>query len=137
MTRITTAALAYFLTVFGLGFALGTLRVLFIIPRIGETAAVLLELPVMLAASWVAAGWCVRRFAVPPRTSARLAMGLLAFALVMVAELGLAVLLFGQSPAQHFAAYRHFAGAAGLAAQGGYALFPALRRVTPRYVVRV
>jgi hypothetical protein len=128
MTRIVSAALAYFATVFGLGFALGTLRVLFVIPRIGETAAVLVELPVMLAASWVAAGWCVRRFAVPPQAAPRLAMGLLAFALVMVAELGLAMLLFGQSPAQHLASYRHFPGAAGLAAQCGYALFPALRR---------
>jgi hypothetical protein len=59
---------------------------------------------------------------------ARLAVGVLAFALVMVAELALAVLLFGQSPAQHVAAYRHFAGVAGLAAQLAYALFPALRR---------
>ncbi|MEG3143317.1 hypothetical protein U1839_01505 [Sphingomonas sp. RT2P30] len=131
MTRIIAAALAYFAIVFGLGFLLGTIRVLFVIPRIGETAAVLVELPVMLAASWVAAGWCVRRFAVPPQTSPRLAMGLLAFALVMVAEFGLAVLLFGQTPAQHFAGYRHFAAAAGLAAQGAYALFPALRRAVP------
>jgi hypothetical protein len=128
MTRIINAALAYFVTVFALGFALGALRVLVIIPRIGETAAVLLELPVMLAASWVAAGWCVRYFAVPLHIPARLAMGVLAFALVMVAELALAVLLFGQSPAQHVAAYRHFAGVAGLAAQLVYALFPVLRR---------
>jgi len=128
MAQIIKAALAYFVTVFGLGFALGTLRVLVIMPRIGETAAVLLELPVMLAASWVAAGWCVRHFAVPVGLPARLAMGVLAFALVMVAELALAVLLFGQSPAEHAEAYRHFAGLAGLAAQFAYALFPALRR---------
>ena len=128
MARIIKAALAYFVTVFGLGFLLGTVRVLLIIPRIGETAAVLLEVPVMLAASWVAARWCVRRFAVPARVAPRLAMGFLAFALVMVAELALALLLFGQSAAQHFNAYRHFAGAMGLAAQLGYALFPALLR---------
>jgi hypothetical protein len=128
MTLIIKAALAYFVIVFGLGFALGTVRVLLIVPRIGETAAVLLELPVMLAASWVAAGWCVRRFALPARVPARLAMGLLAFALVMVAELALATLLFGQSAGQHFDAYCHFTGAMGLAAQLGYALFPALPR---------
>lgn len=132
MTRIVAAALAYFVTVFGLGFLLGAVRVLFVIPRIGETAAVLLELPVMLAASWVAAGWCVRRFAVPPGAAPRLATGLLAFALVMVAEFGLAVILFGQRPAQYLAGYRHFATATGLAAQIGYALFPALRRDRPR-----
>ncbi|MDB5673995.1 MAG: putative rane protein [Sphingomonas bacterium] len=128
MAQIIKAALAYFVIVFGLGFALGALRVLVIIPHIGETAAVLLELPVMLAASWVAAGWCVRHFAVPVDVPARLAVGVLAFALVMVAELALAVLLFGQSPAQHVETYRHFAGVAGLAAQLAYALFPVLRR---------
>lgn len=129
MSTIIKAALSYFALVFGLGFVLGTARVLVIIPRIGATAAVLLELPVMLAASWVVAGWCIRRFAIPPRASARLAMGAVAFAVLMVAELLLATLLFGQTAAQHFAAYRHVPGALGLAGQLGFAAIPALRRL--------
>ena len=44
-------ALAYRGTIFALGFVLGTVRTLWLAPEIGETRAVLLELPVMLAAS--------------------------------------------------------------------------------------
>ena len=66
MTQTIKAATAYFAIVFGIGFVLGTARVLVIIPRIGELAAVLLEVPVMLATSWFAARWCIARFAVAP-----------------------------------------------------------------------
>ena len=39
---------------------LGTVRVLVLAPRLRATEAVLLELPVMLAASWVVSGWLIR-----------------------------------------------------------------------------
>ena len=58
------AALAYWGAIFALGFVLGTLRVLWIAPQMGETRAVLFELPLMLAASWFAARWLVRRFGI-------------------------------------------------------------------------
>ena len=128
MTQTIKAATAYFAIVFGIGFVLGTARVLVIIPRIGELAAVLLEVPVMLATSWFAARWCIARFAVARNAAPRLAMGFTAFALVMVAELVLSVLLFGRTPAQHFAAYRHMTAGLGLAAQLAFALFPWLQR---------
>ena len=124
MTQTIKAATAYFAIVFGIGFVLGTARVLAIIPRIGEPAAVLLEVPVMLATSWFAARWCIARFAVARNAVPRLAMGFTAFALVMVAEL----VLFGRTPAQHFAAYRHMTAGLGLAAQLAFALFPRLQR---------
>jgi hypothetical protein len=47
--------------VFFVGFILGTVRVLLIAPRLGETAAVLLETPVMLVASWFVCRWYVKR----------------------------------------------------------------------------
>ncbi|WP_260436069.1 hypothetical protein [Burkholderia sp. Bp9143] len=37
---------------FAIGFALGTIRVLLLVSRLAETAAVLLEVPLLLAASW-------------------------------------------------------------------------------------
>ena len=43
-----TLALAYFLIVFGAGFLLGTIRVLLLLPVLGERAAELLEMPFML-----------------------------------------------------------------------------------------
>jgi hypothetical protein len=128
LTRSIAAGLAYFGIIFALGFVLGTLRVLVIIPRIGEVAAVSLEVPVVVAVSWVVARWCVARFAVGPGAAERGIMGAVAFAVLMLAELALATLLFGQSVAQHVAAYARLAGAIGLAGQIVFALIPSLQR---------
>jgi hypothetical protein len=46
--RILKAALLYFAIVFGVGFVLGTIRTLWLVPRLGARAAELLEMPVML-----------------------------------------------------------------------------------------
>jgi len=121
------AALAYFALVFAAGFALGALRVLALAPRLGELVAVLLELPLMLAVSWAACGWALRRFAVSRAWPARLAMGALAFVLLMAAELALAVAAFGQAPAAWLAALSTPAGAAGLLGQLAFALTPLVR----------
>jgi hypothetical protein len=115
---------AYFAIVFLVGFILGGLRTLVVAPRLGETLAVLLEAPVMLALSWFVAIWCVRRFTVSATPLARLAMGGVAFALLMTAELGVSLVVFHRSVAQHLAAYRSTAGAAGLAAQVAFACIP-------------
>ncbi len=128
MTRAITAGLLYFLAVFAIGFALGTLRVLVIIPRIGALAAVLVELLVMLALAWPICGALIRRCAVPPRPAPRLAMGAVAFGVLMVAELAMAVWLFGRTPQQHWASYRGVAEQLGLAGQLAFAVFPLLRR---------
>jgi hypothetical protein len=119
------AALAYFAPVFALGFVLGTVRTLWLAPALGEVPAVAAELPVMLAASWLLARRVVRRHAVAGRGEA-LGLGLAAFALLLLAELALAVTLAGQSPADWAAALTRPAGALGLAGQALFALLPAL-----------
>ena len=55
IARSLLAGAAYFAVVFATGFALGVVRVLVTAPRLGETGAVLLEVPIILAASWFAA----------------------------------------------------------------------------------
>jgi hypothetical protein len=55
---------------------------------------VALELPVILAVAWVACGWLTR--SVPATASARLAMGGLAFALLIAAEILLGLALDAQ-----------------------------------------
>jgi hypothetical protein len=114
----------YFAIVFLLGFVLGALRTFIVAPRLGETLAVTLEAPVILAVSWFVAIWCVRRNTVPAAPLARLAMGGVAFALLMTAELGVSSIFFHRSPAQHLAGYRSTAGAAGLGAQVAFACVP-------------
>lgn len=128
MMRSFAAGLGYFAIVFGVGFVLGAIRVLVVIPRIGELAAVSVEVPVMIIVSWLAARWCIARFGVGPGAADRIAMGTIAFALVMLAELALATLLFGQSAAQHFAGYVRLAGTIGLGGQVVFGLIPWLSR---------
>lgn len=128
MPAAIRAGFVYFLIVFAIGFGLGAIRVGFIIPRIGELAATLAELPVMLALAWPLCRRIVHRFGVPPGVSARLAMGLVAFGLLMLAELALSVTLAGRTPAQHWALYHGLAAQIGLAGQIIFAAFPLMQR---------
>jgi fucose 4-O-acetylase-like acetyltransferase len=127
--RLGSAAAAgvlYFAMVFALGFIFGTARVLWVAPRVGELPAVLVELPLMLAAAWFICGALLRRFDLAGARE-RLIMGALAFVLLMLAELLLDLIAFGRSPVEHFADYRKAPDALGLAAQALFAIFPVLR----------
>ena len=127
--RIAGAGLAYWAVVFALGFVLGTIRVLWLAPLIGLLPATVLELPLILTASWFAAGWLVLRFAIDTASEA-LAAGGLAFLLLMVAECTLAVMMMGQTPEQWLADLRQPHALLGLAGQVAFALMPWWR--TPR-----
>jgi hypothetical protein len=127
MSSVVKGGAAYFALVFAAGFALGIARVLVLAPRLGALAAVALELPVILAASWIACGWVLRRFSVPTHAGRRLSMGGVAFLLLMAAELTLA-LASGRTPREYLASFATAEGALGLAGQVLFALFPILRR---------
>lgn len=127
MSRSTIrAGLAYATIVFGAGVVLGTFRNLLLVPRFGEIASVLLELPLMLAVSWWVAGVVVRRFRVPARAMQRIAMGGVALVALWIAEAALLALL-GTPLAQIPAAFVAGGGAVGLAGQIVFATFPLLR----------
>jgi hypothetical protein len=119
----------YFASVFAIGFALGTVRVLMLAPRVGTLRAMILETPVILTASWILCGWTVRRFAVPAFAGHRLAMGGVAFVLLISAEVLLS-LAIGRGPAAYFASFGTAEGALGLAGQAVFALFPWIRTWT-------
>jgi ABC-type uncharacterized transport system permease subunit len=121
------AGVSYWAVVFTVGIALGTIRVLLAAPLLGETAAIVLELPIMLAASWLVCGWLLDRFSVPARWTARLAMGGLAFVLLMIAELALSLFALGRSTAEHLGTYRTLDGLTGLAAQVAFGALPLMR----------
>jgi hypothetical protein len=84
--RILKAGALYFALVFGAGFVLGTIRTLWIVPRLGTRMAELMETPIMLVMAILAARWTVRRLAVPLTPSRRLGMGFVALGLLLVAE---------------------------------------------------
>ena len=127
--RVALAGGLYFLAAFALGIVLGTLRVLLIGPQLGETTAVLLELPLMQGASWLLAAVIIRRLAIPPSPAERLTMGGTAFVLLMGAELRLGAYGFGRGLEQQLAQFTTLAGAMGLAGQVAFAFIPLLRGV--------
>lgn len=121
------AGLAYFGVVFAAGFVLGTLRILVLMPRFGDGLAVGLELPIMLALSWFVCRWLIVRFDVPAMLVARLVMGTIAFAALMMAELGVSTLALGRSVSTHFHHYRELSAILGLAGQIAFAMFPIMQ----------
>ncbi len=127
-------AFLYFAIVFAAGFLLGTLRVMVIAPATGDENAILIELPVMLAIAYAAAMFCVRRFQVPSRIGARIAMGSLAFLLLMTAEIVLGVLLVDRTVMDQLAFVVSGENRFGFAAQIVFALMPLilLRQETVR-----
>lgn len=88
-------AAVYFATVFAMGFVLGTLRVILLVPNVGARYAELLEIPVMLVAIYFAGRWIAFR---AKNSREALGIGFLALAMLLGAELLLAAILFGKSP---------------------------------------
>ena len=63
--QILKAGALYFALVFGAGFVLGTIRTLWVVPRLGMRVAELMETPIMLVVTIAAARWIVHRLVVP------------------------------------------------------------------------
>jgi hypothetical protein len=117
-----------FAIVFAIGFVLGTIRTLLLVPRVGPLVAVAIELPFMIAASWHACRFVLRRYRVSAAAPQRLLMGAVALLLLLAAELAISVTLGGLSAAQHFALYARPEHQLGLAAQLLFGLMPWLQR---------
>ena len=88
-------AVIYFTILFAIGFVLGTLRVILLVPNMGARSAELVEIPVMLVAIYFAGRWIALRTA--SRRQA-LEVGCLALAILLVAEVSLAAILFRKPP---------------------------------------
>jgi hypothetical protein len=117
-------AVLYFVLVLGTGFVLGVIRVPFLVPRLGERYAELLEMPFMLVAIVLAARHVVRRLALPAGMSVRLKVGFMALALSVLAELLLATVLQGRSLGQFIASRDPVSGSVYLAMLLLFALMP-------------
>ncbi len=102
MSRILLAGLIYFAVVFGVGFLLGTLRILVIIPLVGARTAELIESPIMLAVSYFAARSIIRWLAIPAALLERIGMGFVALLLLLTAEFGFVLWLRGLSLTEYF-----------------------------------
>ncbi|GJM15207.1 MAG: hypothetical protein DHS20C13_05340 [Thermodesulfobacteriota bacterium] len=137
MKQELKAGSAYFGIVFAVGFVLGTIRVLVLVPQFGELTSGLIEMPIILMASWIICSWLIIRFSVPRVWQSRLNMGIAAFVLLMVAELFLSILLFDNSINDHFNHYLKLNGSLGLAGQIAFAAFPIIQIYTSDVKERV
>jgi hypothetical protein len=111
LRQILGAGTLYFALVFGAGFVVGFARVVWLVPRVGERTAELLEAPIMLLVTIMAARWVVRRQAVPAAATIRLGVGLLALALMLGLELTFVLGLRGLTLHEYLAARDPLAGA--------------------------
>lgn len=125
-TRTIKASMTYFALVFGAGFVLGSIRVPFLVPRLGERVAELIEMPFMFVVIWVAARFVTGRFSLSANALARLAAGLLALGLLVTAEILLAVALQDRSFVEYVARRDPVSGSVYLAMLALYAVMPFL-----------
>jgi hypothetical protein len=132
-TAIVAGGAAYFLIVFAVGVVLGVIRTLWLVPRIGVRWAELLEIPVMLVVIYWAARWVSRWFRLDDHPRVKLAsVGLVGLILLVGAELGLALQLGGQSPAEYVASRDPVSGTAYALSLLVFALMPVLVALDPK-----
>ena len=122
--KLFTSSAVYFAIVFGAGFVFGTVRVVWLVPTVGVRIAELTELPLMLAVVFFAARWVNRRFLTERDQSTRLIVGVVAFALLLLAELILGVTLGGLTPKEVFLNHDPVSGTAYYLSLCVFALMP-------------
>ena len=101
-SNVLKASLAYFGFVFGAGFVLGVIRTLVLVPRVGVRVAELIEAPVMLVVTVLAARWVMQRLRVPAATGIRLLVGLIALMTLLAVEFTVVLWLRGLTVAEYF-----------------------------------
>ncbi len=130
MARAIKAGVLYFCVVFAIGFVLGTIRTLLIVPHLGARRAELMEAPIVIAVSFVSARWIVRRMALSYVVLQRLVMGAIGLVLLLAAEFGFVLWLRGISLQQYFATRDPVAAAVYYLALVVFALAPAIVKRT-------
>jgi hypothetical protein len=96
-SRIIAAAALYFVLVFVVGLILGPMRVLWLEPMLGQTIAVLCEMPFLIAAMFLAARWAPRWTKLNGSWLSALAVGLIALAFQQLADLAVGFGLRGMT----------------------------------------
>jgi hypothetical protein len=126
MKELIKTGVLYFAFVFTVAFAIGILRTVFVAPVVGALAAVLIELPIVIAASWAAARLLLKQM--PFVAVRRAVIGATAFILLMVTECALAALLFDRTPTKWANDLMTPPGLLGLGGQIVFAIMPLIVR---------
>jgi hypothetical protein len=124
--QILKAGVLYFALVFGAGFVLGAIRILWVVPRFGMRIAELMETPIMLVITILAARRIVRHLAIPPTPSRRLGMGCVALCLMLIAEFTLVLSFRGLSISEYLASRDPVSGSVYYGMLGVFCIMPFL-----------
>jgi hypothetical protein len=124
--QILKGSVFYFAIVFGAGFVLGPIRILWVVPRLGTRMAELMETPIMFVVIIVAARWIVRRLALPLTALNRLGMGSVALGLLLVAEFTLVLWLRGLSISEYLSTRDPVSGTVYYVMLAVFAMMPLL-----------
>ncbi|MGA9814594.1 MAG: hypothetical protein WBQ64_17545 [Terriglobales bacterium] len=122
--QILKGGALYFILVFAAGFALGTIRTLWIAPHFGTGKAELMEAPVMLVVIVFSARWVALRLTIPRSWAQPLAVGLVALGLLLLVEFTVVLWIRGLTIPQYFAGRDPIAGTVYLAMLAIFALMP-------------
>lgn len=120
------AGIFYFIAVFGAGFILGPVRLLWVVPHFGTRMAELMEMPIMIAVIFFAARRIVRHLSLPLTLSSRLGMGFIALGLLLAAEFSLVLWLRGLTISDYFSTRDPVSGAVYYLSLGLLAIMPLL-----------
>ena len=126
VVKILKSGVLYFALVFGGGFVLGTIRVLWIVPRVGTRTAELMEIPVMFVVTILAARWVVRRLSLLPTPATRLGVGFVALGFLLVTEFSVVLWLRGLTIRGYLASRDPVAGTVYFVMLGVFAVMPLL-----------
>jgi hypothetical protein len=124
--HVVKAGALYFAVTFAAGFVLGFMRVVWVVPHVGERTAELLETPIMLGVIILAARWVAGRLALASTPTTRLGVGCVALGFLIVAEMTMGVWLRGLTIAQYFAGRDPVAGTVYIVMLGVFAIMPLL-----------
>lgn len=132
MTSVLRAGMLYFITVFSVGFVFGSVRVPFLVPRLGERYAELIELPFLLIAIVLFAHWIVQRYRFKGRSMSAAAAGIIAAILLILVEFSVVLALRGMSIDDYLGQRDRVAAAAYYGAVALYAVMPLILSMSMR-----
>lgn len=126
--RLAAVSAVYAGVAFAAGFVLGTVRVLVLEPRLGTVGSVLIEGPIMLAVSYLAARWVVARWMCDASRGRRVMMGMVALGMLLLLEFAISPVVNADTAGGwvrgFFAKFATTAGMIGAGLQVGFAVMP-------------
>ncbi len=125
MMKPLRAAILYFLAVFTAGFALGVLRVLFVVKFLGERTAELIEQPIMLIVIVLAARRVIGRVQQPTPANC-MAIGFIALILLVTLEFTVVLWVRGLNISDYIYNRDRLSGIAYLLMLAAFAMMPVI-----------